>query len=371
MPVNAGKDANPTTPSRSSTKSTGTANYQTLVRAHQLLTLNGMHVVSPFDMSQYPQIAQEADQLLVDRQSEKGRETAKLVTALKLFGNSNELTLCAKLMPLLQGEERSVEQQVREGESKTVTRAWSMDYLGENWNVQFRAGALPILKPGTDIEDRIFEEILKDVPKLNNPMPDILYGPYAASFSKDEQAVNNKFLEYSSISDGVFHPGFIWEWKGARGNMEEGQVQLCRAAAAVGYAMREFQRSLGINPDASMIDGVDVKSLVYAMCINNTNAWIYAGFYEKEGTSVVFRFLKVRRHSMEDVQGLSNIRQDVHNVLDWICDERLSWLKGIIAVYLKRDNQAVGSAGASSGEAASTVGSRVRERQRAGKKPTV
>ena len=364
MSGNPTNNTNPTTPSKSTDQKSSSAFGRTIEGARQILRMNGMHIESPFDLDKYPQIQEEVDRLLVDRQSEKKRDTSELVTAIRDFGLSNERTLSAKVMPLLQGAGRSVEQQVRPGESKTVVREWSMDRLGENWDTLFRQGSMPVLKHGSDFEDRAFEKMLEDYPKLSTPKPDVLYGPWLDAFSEEEQAVNMLFLPFSSPSERVYHPAFVWEWKGARGDIEEATVQSCRATAAIGYANREFRRAIGIDPDSEMVNGVDMKSLAYAMCIDNQLAFFFVGFYERKGTSVVFRFIKVRRYFLEDPKDLSNLRQDVHNILEWTVGERLKWLKRIIGDYIKRDKSAAARIAGSAGHVASPSGSPAAKKQR-------
>ena len=369
MSANPGQDDGPSTPSKSQTKSSSTFHSQTLNGALRLLALNGMHMESPYDLYEmYPQVVKETSRLLVDRDSEKkrNRDTSELVTAIRDFGRSNERTLCAKVMPLLQGRDRSVEQQVREGESKTVRRAWSMDRLGENWDVQFRIGTLPILRIGDPLLDRIFEKALQDLPKLKIPKPDVLYGPWEDAFTEEERAVNEKFIESSSISELLFHPAFVWEWKSSKSNPQEGEVQACRGAAAMGHAIREFQKSLKVNVSENIVDDIDTKSIVYAMCIDNRNAYMHAGFYKRKGNSFHFHMIQVRQYPLVDPMALSNLRADVHNILDWIVGERLQWIKGMIGNYIKSERQILtgGALSMSTGQAASLSGSPPKKKMR-------
>lgn len=314
-----------------------------------MLRINGMHIEDYSEMANYPSIKEEVDRLLVDRESEKKRDTEELAETFKQFGFRNEATLQANVMPLLRGQARSVTQQILDGEQSFVKQSWLKDQLGENWDFPFAADSLPVLEPGTIIERKVFEDILKKFPRLKNPKPDVLYGSWVKAFSKEEQAINEKFATFSSISQDLYHASFVWEWKSAKGNIEESTLQACRATAAVGYAIREFQKCMGINPDNNMIDGVDVKSLVYAICIDNRAALMYAGFYARDGDSVVFRFIPAKEYRyFMDAKPLSNLRQDVHNVLDWNVGERRNWIKCLIGEYIEREKAKFAAAAKSS-----------------------
>ena len=382
IPAKSGKDTDPSTSVKSTAKSTSSSFEKDLWNARRILALNGMHLEEPSSRARYPQVAEEIGRLLIDRNSEKKRNMEHLKETFERFGWSNEITLEANVMPLLKGIERSVTQQDRNGEPMEVQKPWLKDHLGENWDFPFIEGVLQTLKRGTLFEQKVFDAILEKYPKLKNPRPDIIYGPWASAFSEEEQFVNEQFIEFSMASESLYHSAFIWEWKSAKGNLEESRLQACRATAAVGYAIRNFQRCIGINPDDHMVDDVDLTSLVYAMCIDNQIAYMYAGFYVREGASVGFRFVPFRDYPFYmNANALSNLRQDVHNVLDWIVGERVNWIKRLIGEYIEREKAklaaaaesstpvALGAAnvGASTGEAASPSGSHANKRQRTGK----
>lgn len=368
MPATPGKATEPST-SKKSTAKTTSSSEKDLWNARRILALNGMHIEKPSARARYPQVADEVGRLLIDRNSEKKRNIEHLKATFEDFELSNEITLEAHVMPLLQGIERSVTQQDHNGEPMEVQKSWLKDRLGDNWDFQFVGGVLQTLKRGTEFEQEIFDAILEKYPKLKNPKPDIIYGPWASAFSEEEQFVNEQFIEYSMVSESLYHSAFIWEWKSAKGNLEESILQACRATAAIGYAIRNFQRCIGINPDDHTVDNVDLTSLVYAMCIDNRAAYMYAGFYVREGASVVFRFVPFRDYPFYmNATALSNLRQDVHNVLDWIVGERLNWIKRIIGEYLERKRAKVAAAAESgTSEATSPSGSHVNKRQRTGK----
>ena len=368
MSADSGQDAGPSTPSKSPTKSTSTTASKTLGATKLLLAINGMHIEEPRQAKlKYPRIMEKVQRLLGDRDSEKKRTTTDLGNAFEDYRHSNEITLQANIMPHLKGMERSVTQQTTSGKPKTVINEWRMDGLGENWDHSLATGAVPVLKPGPGVEGDLFDEILKKYPKVKDPVPDVLYGSWEKAFSSEERAVNLRFSEFSSISEHVYHAAFVWEWKSARGNLEEAFLQACRGTAAVGYASREFRRCLGEDIGGSMIDGIDLESLVFAMCIDNKNAYMFVGFYAQEGNSVSFRFFPVRDYPfyMRE-EALSNLRKDVHNVLDWLCGERLRWLKNIIGDYLeiRRQKMAAGNPDPDAEQAGNPSGSPPQKKQR-------
>ncbi len=341
-----------------STAKSSSSNFERdLSKARRILSLNGMYLMEPTSRDKYTQVKRHVDELLIDRDSEKKRNTEHLRLTFEKFGWSNEITLQANVMPLLRGIERSVTEPVPDGKPKTVVRAWLMDHLGENWDFAFVAESLQTLERGTEFEKKIFEAILKKYPKLKNPKPDIVYGPWASAFSEEENSINQKFIEFSSISEDLYHPAFIWEWKSAKGNIDESRLQAVRAAAAVAYSIRKFQSSVGINPDDYLVNGVDLNSLVYAMVIDHSAAYLYAGFYEHHGSSMVFRLLPVRHYAyFLDAKPLSNLRQDVHSVLDWTIGARLTWIKRLINQYVVREKAKLAAAGPSTGGAPSGKG---------------
>ena len=363
-------DAGPSTTSKSPVKSASTTASKTIFATRLLFAINGMHFEEPRAARlKYPKVIQKVERLLGDRDSEKKRTTTELANAFEDYRHSNEMTLQANIMPLLKGTERTVTQQVAGKEPTTVRNAWRMNGLGENWTHSLAAGAVPVLKPGPTFEKELFEEILKKHPKIKDPAPDVLYGSWDKAFSNEERAVNLMFSEFSCISEQVYHAAFVWEWKSARGSLEEAFHQACRGAAAVGYAMREFRKCVGEDISKSMVDGVDLESLVFAMCIDNKNAYMYVGFYTEEGGSINFRFFPARDYAFfMHEEALGNLRKDVHNVLDWICGERLLWLKKIMGQYIKTKRQQMDAASSSTftAQAASPSGSPTMKKRRIG-----
>ena len=111
-----------------------------------------------------------------------------------------------------------------------------------------------------------------------------------------------------------------------------------------------------------MADGIDLKSLVYAMCIDNRNAYMHACFYAKDGDSVIFRMIQVRQYPLADSRSLSNLRGDVHNILEWTVGERLNWIKRIIGEYLDREGHK--PVASRTGQAASSSGSPAKKKMR-------
>ena len=61
------------------------------------------------------------------------------------------------------------------------------------------------------------------------------------------------------------------------------------------------------------------------------------------------RLILVYQYALLNVRDLSKLRQDVHNILDWIVEERLQWLKGIMGRYARGEAVAAGFPGPSTG----------------------
>ena len=175
MPTTPGTTTNPTTPSNSPQKSTSTTANKSSMGARLLLSINGMHIEGKYALSKYPRIEQEVDRQLVDRDSEKKRDTQELVDTIDAYGMSGELTLQANIMPLLRGQGRSVTEKFPEGEPRTALKAWLEDKLGENWNIQFAGGALPVLEPGTTFEKKTFNKLLAEYPKWKSSEEEAAY----------------------------------------------------------------------------------------------------------------------------------------------------------------------------------------------------
>src|SRR5205085_2916226 len=118
-----------------------------------------------------------------------------------------------------------------------LVRDWDHDNLDANDNQEFIRGFVPI----PDLrQDQVLAKLLEKSPGMKNPRPNITYGLAREAFTREELVVNDLHASIAGISPKILHPFIIFEWKSARGTMENAQCQARRGGAALVHARRQL-----------------------------------------------------------------------------------------------------------------------------------
>lgn len=114
---------------------------------------------------------------------------------------------------------------------------WDKDHLASARNQLFLAESVPPLQS----PDTLAMALQQEFPKLKTPKPDIAYALKSTAFDKEEQYLNNYWIQYAGISSGIYYPFFLIEYKSSAGSIEDATTQACRGGAALVHAMRQMK----------------------------------------------------------------------------------------------------------------------------------
>lgn len=127
-----------------------------------------------------------------------------------------------------------------------IETEWEKDHLSYGWQVQYRKDTVPQLQY---YGDKVFMELARDVPKVENVAPDLVYSIDKGAFSSLQQLINRN--NAANLTTGaVWHAFLIVEAKSSDASIEEAENQGMRGGSANTRNKRKFSfLADGVNPE--------------------------------------------------------------------------------------------------------------------------
>ena len=127
---------------------------------------------------------------------------------------------------------------------KWIETEWKKDHLSYGWQVHYRKDTVPQLQYYGD--NKGLMELAREVPKVENVAPDLVYSIDNDAFSTFQQPINEKNCANLTMG-AVWHPFLIVE---AKSSIEEAEHQCMRGGSANTRNKRKFSfLADGVNPE--------------------------------------------------------------------------------------------------------------------------
>ena len=180
----------------------------------------------------------------------------QIKSVINEYRNANELTFLDKFWAAIVDLERTVPappvlqttssepmtDTQKEAARQWISKAWSKDHLRDSYSANFRPNSTPPISP---TDDKILDDLLKSVPRVKNPVPDLAYGIKEAAFSsRDKQLLD---LLGCELSSELYHVFFLVEAKSMNNPIGEAENQCCRGGAAMTHNKRAFDAAAAIS----------------------------------------------------------------------------------------------------------------------------
>ena len=249
-----------------------------------------------------------------------------------------ETTFVVNLMKHLHGDTRKVPQDKTlsdadlEQEYNWIEAAWKKDHLRLRYNVDFLTDCLPQIRTGDAYHDKLIEE----VPRVENPKPDVAIGIYETAFSLlQREILNNQHCNLAGPQlYGVF---FAVEAKCMNASIEEAENQCLRsgcamvstsgglnsAASRAGKATASVPSSSSAplpTPSLSIIyPKADMDSFAFTLAVGSqyANMFVNWALEMDSDNSVQWHMHWLQGYSFRKPDDLNQLHHDMNNVLDW------------------------------------------------------
>ena len=306
-----------------STSKSANTTGSTGLREH--LKRNGLIIDDDGALERCPIIMEIAEKVIsAERHSVMKPASVKNIRkARKREENSNEATIIDHVWRKIIKEYRHPEERVedtgndgsevtKEEQDTLYLRSWEADELHYNRDDLFQINCIP---PLSTEDNPALEDMLKTLPKVTNPKPDIAYGLLQDTFTKEEDTINYEYRNCTEISKGQYHTFFIIEFKAKGGTIEEAENQACRGGAALVHGMRTFKAKANltdINP------GEKSPCIAFSMATIPKMAEFFVHWAETVGQTTLYHMNKVGdSYRLDSTKDLIQLRRDIDNVLDW------------------------------------------------------
>ncbi|KAL8992872.1 MAG: hypothetical protein Q9188_007478 [Gyalolechia gomerana] len=380
------------TPQRSSEASrTTSAISKQAGYVREILELNRLSIDDARARKAFHEGIDKAKKLISEpRHSEPSKQLLDDIDQVRMdYADRNETTFTNKFFGVFQSKSRHVKQQQQQQQAQGghdqgdsdqegnlhvpigwAARDWADDGLDENDNRIWQGGSVPRISP----MDENQKAILKDLPKLSNPQPDLLYGTSIKKhYTHEERAVIALFKDITQISLGLACPFFGVEVK-TKGDFEEGVNQGCTVGAGMVACHRKLKAlaalkakihdTAGTNPTAANTHAIPNhpdstnaskahpttevaggKAKAKAKADSNTSKadfstqaftmilmpklaqinvhWVEVGEGEGEGEqALTYHMHSIGSYALNDQDNLKACRAAANNILAWGLGER-------------------------------------------------
>lgn len=340
---------------------------QSVGQVRDLLERNNIYIQKPDANERGAQLIKKARNIVqATRKSILEIKTAEELQQLALLHESdNELTFLVNVWGVLLNKERWAKKtdhdSITDDEAiEWVEQAWTKDHLKCNWNADFITGSIPPVEFGEDIP----EALIKTIPKVKNPKPDLTYGLTKEAFNKTQQLINSS--NGARLSINLDHPGLCVEVKSAGAPISEAINQCARAGAATMYLKRKFLKlakgatdkepdavdqsskatgqttkepglivgasehitgkaqSTGTTSAQNPIYKMDENSFTFSLAVDPHSAFLYVNWEEEELASgnkkptVNYHMHLLDGYLLHQPEAWVRLHRDIDNVLDWV-----------------------------------------------------
>lgn len=217
--------------------------------------------------------------------------------------------------------------QLDEYRGKWETEEWDIPGLDNQPDTLFRVGGVSALEP----KDPIDHAILNDIPnKIQTPKPDQTFGVAKKVFDEYEMEMNGAptLNKWAEVSPGIYHPFFVVEFKGSKGEMLAAMNQALRAASTLVECYRSM-RAKALMQDLRQ-PGADTATFVFSLCIDTEAARLFVNWANvRDDGKTKYKMTMLRHSSLWDAEALKRLRQDIGRVLYWGTGARLNGKGGV------------------------------------------
>ena len=300
--------------------------------------------------NRYPDFKQDIlDIVNPDRKSTvKPRSLQKFQERLADFEGANEDSFLENVLPKIIKETHTV-RQVDGGEPKQVVVAhlgsqedsrddvengphlrqyaqqeyhiqeYYDDGLRMTRNAEFRKSTLPNIYLEYGLESKIAKALAKS-DGMKNPRPDYTYGLKHPLFTPPHDVVLSPETDLLlEVAPYVHQPFLVIEGKSDKGELAEAENQARRAGAALVNAGRALRKRIGEED----VKGADTRTFVFSVTVGPKTIEVWVHWAEVSIAGVVFHMNLLASKSMSDEEALRELRQKLHNILDWGCIGRM------------------------------------------------
>lgn len=161
----------------------------------------------------------------------------------------------------------------------------------------------------------------------NNGRPDYIYGIQREMFPiPDEDALPPAVTTLLEIARGMHHPFLLIEGKAGQGSSAEAENQACRGGATLVNAARMLKAIVGL--EQSTI-GADPASFLFSVTMSPNTLDIWVHWCHFDGREERFHMNNVASWTLKRPNTLWEIRQMLHNILEWGANNRYAKRKAL------------------------------------------
>ena len=208
-------------------------------------------------------------------------------------------------------------------EQEGVERAWQKDHLRVRYNVDFLSASIPKIRTG----DKFHDQLIDEIPRVENPRPDVAFGIYQNAFSLHQQEIlnNNRNDLAGPRCYGIF---MIIEAKCMNQSIEEAENQCIRSGCAMVSTRRLLNRAATLSHKGTPASGSaaaieyplpDMESFAFAIAVGSSHAHMFVSWaLEKDSKdSVEWHMHFLRDYSFRRPEDLNQLHHDMNNIQDW------------------------------------------------------
>ena len=205
-------------------------------------------------------------------------------------------------------------------EQEGIERAWKKDHLRVRYNIDFLPASIPKIRTG----DPFHDQLINEVPQVENPRPDVVFGIYQTAFSVLQQEIlnNNKNDLTGPRCYGIF---MIIEAKCMNQSIEEAENQCIRSGCAMVSTRRLLNRAATLPHKGTQATTAikyprpDMESFAFALAVGSSHAHMFVSWaLEKDSKdSVEWHMHFLRDYSFRRPEDLNQLHHDMNNIQDW------------------------------------------------------
>lgn len=305
------------------------------ITSRGLLEANAIVMFDLQAFGKYPQILNMAQNIISnDRKSVMSpEEIGDIKDAQPLMAMVNEDSFIDELWWRLLRPVRLVKGSSGDNENAEdwALTKWSASHLLHIRNLAFKNDMIPNLNPGDD-ED--IKKLLKSLPKIANPQPDLCYGLTKKAFTDEEHVTNETYRRFTNLTSIIYHSFCVIEFKTEDGKWSECKTQCCRGGAALVHAIRSFKAlSDSDTNDVLKTDHLESNPCIaFSLAVEPELVNLHVHWAERTLTNkTIYHMNDVREYVLKRDDELKYLRHDLNNILDWGLFDRKSAIKDIIA----------------------------------------
>ncbi|KAL8991871.1 MAG: hypothetical protein Q9169_007577 [Polycauliona sp. 2 TL-2023] len=272
------------------------------------------------------------------RQSEmEDHEAAKIMKDMRYYSTVNEKTMLFNLWKVLVNDDRTVKKIGEDGHQEAFSaaeeaeavewmkRAWrDDDHLFAKIDADFLKNTVPELAM---TGDKVVDAMLKEVPRVKTPKPDIAMGLDKDAFDATVLEVLEKYG--CTITNGQYLTCLIAEAKGLDGTMGDAENQAGRGGSSNSDNIHKFWVATDkfLSPPQTSTNAAyprpSFNSMTFSLTVTPHGAATYVHWAEEVSAKAEkWHMTRLRSYRMHEVEDLRELRKNLDNIFEWGCITR-------------------------------------------------